>query len=213
MSDFDSRLPIRTEADGDASVGVLDTTNTRIDPATSGKQDTGNASLANIESDINLIQPDVATIKTQQTDGTQKSQVVDGAGDVLGVNADGSINVVVQNEDTLSSTEKHQYNTSAAVAPATPTNVVNYTVTAGKTFKLKKFYASGSGKIKVELKTGTAGSEASRAVGFNSTSEPNIDITLPSPIEVIAGDKILVVVTNRDNQAQDLYAFINGNEV
>jgi len=70
-----------------------------------------------------------------------------------------------------------------------------------------------SGKIKVELKTGPAASEVLEVVSFNSTATPDVLITLAQPIEVAAGNKVLLIVTNKDNANQDLYGFINGLEV
>jgi len=143
--------------------------------------------------------------------GDVAAKITDGV-DTVAVNTDGSINVVVQ-DSGVSSTEKHIFATVVAGVPNTPNTVISYTVTAGKTFLLKKIFASGSGKLKIEVKTGTPASETTKAVAFTSTAYPIGDILLPSPIEVAAADNILVIVTNKDTANQDLYAFINGNEV
>ena len=196
MADYDSSLPVRTENDGDVVSKLAGLTTANIAEV--------NASNEQLVKDTD--------VNTTQTDGTQKTQVVDGAGDVLAVNTDGSINVNVV-AAALSATEKQVYGTVAAGVPNTPNNVVDYTVTALKTFILRQFQASGSGKLKVEVKVGPAASEVTKATFFNSTADPNVGVTFASPIEVPAGEKILVVVTNKDQANQDLYAFINGNEV
>jgi len=132
-------------------------------------------------------------------------------GNVLSVNPDGSINAnLVQ---AVTATEKHIYDTASAVAVNTPTDVVDYTVTAATTFILKSWKVAASGKAKYEVKVGPTGSEVTVDVGFLSTATGTDQVTLPSPIEVVAGDKILVTMTNIDKGAQDLYAFVNGNEV
>lgn len=145
------------------------------------------------------------------TDGSVNSVITDGT-DTLEVNTDGSINVVVQ-EAGVSATEIHEYATSTAVAPNTPTTVVDYTVTAGKTLVLRSWKIACSGKAKGSLQIGPAASEVEEDVSFVSTSDGNAQVTFPAPIEVAAGEKVLVVMTNRDKANADLYAWINGNEV
>jgi hypothetical protein len=139
-------------------------------------------------------------------------KIQDGDGDNLQVNTDGSINV--NQVSATVGTDVHEYATSASVAVDTPTNVVDYTVTTAKTLLLKSIQAAGSGKTKVELKTGTSGSETTKAVFFISTASGYGELTFPQPIEVAGDDKVLVVMTNIENaQAQDLYAYINGVEI
>lgn len=132
-------------------------------------------------------------------------------GNTMVINSDGSINAnIVQG---VVGDEKHVYGTSSAIAPNTPTNVINYTVTALKTFVLKQFQAACSGKCKVEVKAGPTGSELTLAVAFISTANGFVETKFAQPVEVAPGDKILVIMTNKDNANTDLYAFINGNEV
>jgi len=99
------------------------------------------------------------------------------------------------------------YNTAAAVAKDA-TSSHTYTVTAAKTFRGLKFWASASGKMKVEVQI--AG--VSKFVGFNSTANPNIEIDLKSEIEVAAAATVVIIRTNLDNGAQDLYSTIQGVE-
>jgi len=136
--------------------------------------------------------------------------VTDGT-DTLAINTDGSINVVVQ--DAIAGAEVHEYGTTSAGAPNTPSTVVDYTVTVGKTLQLKAVGVACSGKAKFEIKTGPASSEVTKAVGFLSTANGFAEVVFPQPIEVEATHKVLVLVTNRDNANADLYAFINGNEI
>ena len=104
---------------------------------------------------------------------------------------------------------------SAAVAAGASANH-DYTVTAGKTLLLKQVWASASGKMKIEVQIETgAGTNVfnTRFVGFNSTANPNIEIPVKSVISVAAGVRVRVIRTNKDNQAQDLYSTISGNEI
>jgi hypothetical protein len=133
--------------------------------------------------------------------------------DTLLVNTDGSINVVVS--DSTPGTSVNDYNTSAALAAAGTSNH-DYTVTAGKTLSLNQIEASGSGKMKIEVKVETAvasGVFNTRFVQFNSTSNPNMSIQLKDEIVVAAGVRVRVIRTNKDNQAQDVYSTICGYEV
>lgn len=98
------------------------------------------------------------------------------------------------------------YNTTASVAKdATTTHT--YTVPAATTLRLTRIQASASGKIKVEVKTGASGGTVTRFVGFNSTANPNIDFAIDAEaLELAATEVVEIVITNRDNLAQDVYS-------
>jgi len=147
-----------------------------------------------------------------EADGRGHVTVVDSGGDQMEINDDGSLNVVV-----IASTagdEVHIFGTTAAGVPNTQNTVVDYTVTGGKTLMLKAVQAAASGKFRFELKTGVAASEVTRATGFgNGISGGDRELIFPQPLEVAAGDKVLLLITNRDKANADVYAFINGVEV
>ena len=143
-------------------------------------------------------------------DPTSKVQIWNGSDDLV-INGDGSINVNVV--DAVAGAEVHVYGTTASGVPGTPSTVVAYTVTVGKTLQLKACQCAFSGKGKMELKAGTPSSETTRAVAFCSTAQGTVQLTFPQPIEVVAGDKVLLILTNRDNANADIYGFINGNEI
>jgi hypothetical protein len=108
----------------------------------------------------------------------------------------------------------HNYNTYGALAKDGVNNH-DYPVTSGKTLRLKQIQVSGSGKVKAELQIETGvgtGLYTSRAVWFNSTAFPVISETFAQPLEIAAGVKVRLARTNKDNQAQDVYSFINGSE-
>lgn len=111
-------------------------------------------------------------------------------------------------------TSINNYNTSAAIAAAGTSNH-DYTVTTAKTLHLSQIHAAASGKLKIEcqVETGVAsGTFNSIFVGFNSTSNPSIDIPLSAEIDVAAGVRVRVIRTNLDLAAQDVYSTISGHE-
>lgn len=111
-------------------------------------------------------------------------------------------------------TEINDYNTTASVAASGSDNH-DYSITASTTFRLHKVLASGSGKMKVEVQVGPVAGLATKAVGFSSTSNPNIELTFDPPIEVddASTGTIRVIRTNREGSAQDVYSTILGQEI
>lgn len=85
--------------------------------ATSAKQDTGNTSLGSIDGKITAVNtgavvvsssalPALAATSTKQSDGTQKSQVVDGSGNVIGATSNAlDINIKSGNPTTIAATQ------------------------------------------------------------------------------------------------------------
>lgn len=161
---------------------------------------------------------------------TQDSVKVGDGTDFLAISADGSVAVNIRDESgtAFSSSnplpvvmvesegvEINDYSTASAVAAAGTSNH-DYTVTAGKTLMLTQISASASGKMKIEVQveSGVAtNSFSTRFVQFNSTANPNMEVSLREPIAVAAGVRVRVIRTNKDNQAQDLYSTISGHEV
>ena len=134
-----------------------------------------------------------------------KAQLADGSGNYYSAVNPLSVSVV----DTISgATEVLDFKQAAAVAAAA-SDTHSYTVTAGKTLRLQKIVASGSGMIKAEIKI--AG--VTKVVLFNSSAEPNIEYAFSSPQNMAAATVVSVVITNRDKGPQDLYSSIEGYEV
>jgi hypothetical protein len=100
------------------------------------------------------------------------------------------------------------FNTSASVAKDASVNH-DYTVTAAKTFLGQNVWVSGSGKLKAQVLV----DGAIVFVAFNSTSNPNIDIPMDKIVKAGATEVVRITLTNRDNQAQDLYSTLTGIEV
>lgn len=99
------------------------------------------------------------------------------------------------------------YNTAVALAAAASTTFT-YTVAVAHTFNLQRIFASASGKIKVVVQTNAATIFA----GFNSTANPNVDITVTASPLIAAAGTVNVIITNLDLVSQDVYATIEGNQ-
>lgn len=213
MADFDSSLPVRTETDGDVVSKIVGADGTTVVKASAdgAGNDAMHVQDVDAEAILTTIDADTGSILTTLTDKTQFTKITDGTDD-LAVNADGSLNVVIQDAG-VSSTEQHVFGTTVAGVPGADNTVVDITVTGGKTFLLKSVQAAASGKFKATLKTGTPASEVIRAVWFGSTAKGTEALIFPSPIEVVAADKILIIVSNEDKANADVYAYANGNEV
>lgn len=126
-----------------------------------------------------------------------------------------SLNPVPVTFDDTPGDQVNDFKAAASIAAAASDNH-NYTVTTGKTLFLNQIEGSGSGKAKMEVQveTGVATNTfVSKFVQFNSTATPNMTISLRDPIQVAAGVRVRVIMTNRDNQSQDLYSTISGNEI
>lgn len=112
-------------------------------------------------------------------------------------------------------TPVNDYNTASAVA-ANATSNHDYSITSLKTFQGRLFWASASGKLKIEVQISPDGTTfTTKWVGFNSTATPNIAIDLDNLIisETGTGSKIRIIRTNEDKQAMDVYSTISGTEV
>lgn len=128
------------------------------------------------------------------------------------VSATNPVPVVISQDNP--GTEINNYNTASAVAAGATSNH-DYTVTALKTLLLTQIEAAASGKMKIEvqIETGVAtGVFNTRFVQFSSTAETNMSISLRAPISVAAGVRVRIIRTNKDNQSQDLYSTICGQE-
>ena len=162
---------------------------------------------------------------------TQDSVKIGDGTDFLAVEADGSVTVRLKDASGNPFTgtnplpvtitvdqagdEINDYNTAASVAAAGTSNH-DYTVSGGKTLLLTSVNAAASGKCKIEVQIESAagsGIFATKFVQFNSTASPNMVIELKAPIAVVSGAKVRVIRTNKDNQSQDLYSTISGQEI
>jgi len=109
--------------------------------------------------------------------------------------------------------EVDEYDQASAVAKDATANH-DYTVTALKTLKSIEAEAGGSGLGRFELQIETAvasGVFNTVMTKFNSTANPSVPFKYNK--SVAAGVKVRVEKINKDNQPQDLYSQIRGNEI
>lgn len=244
--DQNTSLPIRTEAPGDVQVRLGDGTTPAqylaIDAAGllgsklydgAGTAITSQLNGAQQALDVGInvagVQIDPRQIRAlTAADVVTVQAIVDPL--PAGTNSIGKVGIQVGGTDVSSSnpvpvilapgvsgTEVHNYNTAAALGAGATSNH-DYTITAGKSFKGEKFWASASGKLRVEVQISDAAGSvfSTKWVGFNSTANPNIDIFLgevlaSSPVSVTG--KIRIIRKNLENQAQDVYSTISGSEI
>lgn len=121
--------------------------------------------------------------------------------------------IFVQQTNLTISTEVSDYNTAAAVAGNATSNH-DYTV-VGTTFLLKNVVFSSSGKGKMEVQVGPVASLVSKAVVFTNENVETYEVRFDPPIEVpvTSTGTVRLIRTNRQNQAQDLYSTILGNDI
>jgi len=125
---------------------------------------------------------------------------------IAGANVTNTNPVPVSVVSTTPGTAIQDYHTATVAAGASTT--FTYTVVATHTFNLERIWASASGKIKALVQN----NGTTIFVGFNSTANPNIDITVIAPPTIAAGNTVTVTVTNTDLLAFDVYATIEGNQ-
>ena len=233
MTDFESSLPIKTLADGDVGAVLVDKTtpaqSLAIDSngsikavvygnngsadvvlpidATSGALKVDLVDASGIVIDVDIDQFINGHLAVPATDKANVVAGYDGANyRFLSTDTNGVLKVAEQNPPITGDTI-HVYGTAADLAKD-GTTTITHTVTAAKTFYLKGFGASGSGKVKAVIDI----EAAVKQVKFSSSSDPNCDGVFAQPIAVAAGDVVTLTITNRDS-TQDVYGYINGEEI
>jgi hypothetical protein len=233
MSDLASSLPIRTELNGDVVTKLCDGTTVAqtlaidVSGAASVKMKNGLTDPAAIEVVVAGAAIDPRAIRALTSTDVVTANIKDSAGASITVGQKAmaaSLPVTIASDQTpipvimsagVFGTEVNDYNTAAAVAANASSNH-DYSITALKTLKIEKIWASASGKIKIEAQVSSNGTLfTTKFVGFNSTSNPNIDIDLSNMLlsDTGAGSKIRIIRTNLDKSAQDVYSTISGVEV
>ena len=171
------------------------------DNAAVNAADLGNLALGTDGSNYQIISVDSAGVVQVKETG------------IVQVSADGNANtalnpIYVENVAAGASSDDIHVFGSATDLAAASTTTITHTVNAGKTFCLKNWGASSSGKIKATLDVG--GTDVD--VGFNSTASPNIGTNFGTAIKAAAATVITLTIRNRGN-VKDVYGFINGEEI
>lgn len=255
MADYNSGLPVRTQADGTDErlhVKIVDKTNPTTQQATvdtdsnvhveaHGDNPTGgdetmrmselghpaidgvrHASDNTDPSNIGLI---VCNRSGAPTDTDQVKRITGisssdrHALDVALLDESGNpfdtLNPLPVSVESSGGVERQEFSPFTSVAASASVNH-DITVTGGKTLHFFQSFSSASGKLGtvVRIETGVAtGIFNDLAVGFNSTANPNIDIKFSNAVQVSAGFRVRITLTNRDNQSQNLYSTISGVEI
>jgi hypothetical protein len=116
--------------------------------------------------------------------------------------------------DTVIGSSVNDFKDASSIAASSSDNH-DYTVTAGKTLTLDQIESAASGKAKmqVQIETGVAtGVFNAKFTQFNSTATPSMSVKLSDPIQVAAGVRVRIVMTNLDVNAMDLYSTVSGTE-
>lgn len=135
-----------------------------------------------------------------------KAKLRDDAGAEFGVAA----NPVYVTFTDNPSDEVHDFDVASAIAKNAS---ADHTFSPSVETKVYEVHLAASGHAKFEISFGVTASEVLKYVVFNSTASPSFTLALPKPVTLAATDSMVVTKTNLDNQAQDLYSTINGEEV
>ena len=138
-------------------------------------------------------------------DAHVKAKQVDDSGNPFGIETNPFYVTVTDNPQD----EIHDFNVANAIVKNDSADH-SYSPTAGA--KVRSVHLSASGYAKFEISFGVTSSEVLKYVYFNSTANPSHEFVFPSPITLANTDTMIVTKTNLDNQPQDLYSTINGDE-
>lgn len=86
--------------------------------------------------------------------------------------------------------------------------IANYIVTGD--FKLSTIEVSASGATKIQIKAGDIGFETLYMTAFTSPSSPTIQLKFDNILQLYNGQRLQVIITNRELQAMDVYTTIMG---
>ena len=106
--------------------------------------------------------------------------------------------------------------------PTTPINDFNtglnvssgssstHAYTATGNFKLTSIQASASGAIKIEVKSGASGSETIKLVAFTTETNLTAQLRFHEELQLTMGQRLQVIITNRELQSMDVFSTILG---
>jgi len=218
-TDFESALPVRNST-------VTGYTSLSVTPD-------ANAVFTTIPDPnaVSTVTPDTNAVFTVTPESNAQFEVIqansvllnttvygnDGSGNhIIKTDANGVVQVAVTSASVTNPVNAHvtsaNLGTSAEVA-------LEYNPSVS-TFNFDSIWATASGKIKLEVYVHTSGVTSVATIrssgtlhytAFNSTANPNIDKYLENNlITVASGSSIYYIITNKDNQSQDVYGTVGG---
>lgn len=141
------------------------------------------------------------------TSASDSVAIANAAGIPLEINADGSINVVPQEDP---GTEVVNFDESADLAGGATSNHDLVFATPSRLYQVLGT-ASGRSEIRIQIESGAGtGIFNTVAVRLNSTATPDMDMTLSKYAAIPAGARVRVIRTNRDNQPLSISTTIVG---
>jgi len=89
-------------------------------------------------------------------------------------------------------------------------------VTTSKTLLLRKVKVSASGAVRADVQVGPSATLVTKEVQYSSSANLNLDFDYPFPIEIVeatGGERVNVILENRDRQQMDVSVTFIGKEV
>lgn len=197
-TDFNSSLPVRTESPGDVKSQIVGV-------------NTANTLVVNADGSINtnVAATDFDIRNLSAATDLVTAYLKDEAGNAFSESNPLPVTLVDSEGDEI-----HDYFETATTVAAGSNDTHIYTVPAGKTLKFEQAIFAGSAKAKFVVEIALDGSTyVIKSTRFNSTSEPDADVTFKRAISVPAGGKVKITRHNRDQQPQALYSTIVGVNV
>jgi hypothetical protein len=107
----------------------------------------------------------------------------------------------------IPTTPINDFNTDSNIAPGSSST---HTYTATGNFRLSSIEASSSGPLKIEVKSGIVDLETTKLVAFSTPSNLTLQLDFKEELQLTTGQRLQVILTNRELQAIDCYSTIFG---
>lgn len=104
----------------------------------------------------------------------------------------------------------NDYNTASGLGTGSSST---HAYTAAGNFRLSSVQASASGAMKIEIKAGDSGSETTRMVAFTTPSNLIAQLIFHEELQLTAGQRLLIIRTNRESYPLDVYSTVMGFNV
>ena len=88
-----------------------------------------------------------------------------------------------------------------------------HTYTATGNLRVSSIEASASGAMKIEIRSGNSGTETTKLVAFTSETNLTAQLRFHEELQLTAGQRIQVILTNRESHVMDVYSTMLGFNV